>query len=674
MKSIEEQIEDICKQQLYNVKYFTKTETINSEIETALKKAPSKTGGKGNNYPDIKLLLKTKNGRQIPVMIEVKGVKGSLIKVNELGEIANNKKDNTPNYSNISKYAVNGAIHYADAVIKYTETYKEVIAVGVNGYQDSANNLIIEYGVYYVSKENFLLPKKIDDFSDLSFLNNKNVDSLLVKIDSLNLTEEEQEKKSKDFENVIEDKLKILNQRMHDDLKISVGARVPLVAGMIMAGLGVDNKVSPLEIRELKGEIGENTNDGQVVINKLKDFLNEKKLPQQKKELIISELSKVFIYSGISKPHNGESAIKTVYTIIKNDIMPIFTSAKHLDFTGRLFNVLNEWVDIPDGERNDVVLTPRYVCELMSKLCLVNKDSYVWDYATGSAGFLISAMKQMLKDAENKIKSPDELLTKKAHIKYCQLLGIEKRADIYMLAVLNMILMGDGSANILHKDSLREFEGKYEQGDDAGKDFPATVFLLNPPYSAEGKGFVFVEKALSKMKSGRAAILIQENAGSGQGLPYTKQILTNNTLVASIHMADIFRGKAGVQTAIYIFDVGMPHSPDNMVKFIDFSNDGYSRQHRKKSSANINLKDTDHAIDRYQEIVDIVLNRKRKTNYFDNCIVEDTINLEGADWTYSQHCKTDTVPTEIDFQKSVTDYMIWKISYLLRGGNPTNFH
>ena len=62
------------------------------------------------------------------------------------------------------------------------------------------------------------------------------------------------------------------------------------------------------------------------------------------------------------------------------------------------------------------------------------------------------------------------------------------------------------------------------------------------------------------MSSGRAAILIQENAGSGNGLPYTKEILENNTLVASIHMSDIFCGKAGVQTAIYVFDVGVRHN------------------------------------------------------------------------------------------------------------------
>ncbi len=70
---------------------------------------------------------------------------------------------------------------------------------------------------------------------------------------------------------------------------------------------------------------------------------------------------------------------------------------------------MNEWVDIPDSDKNDVVLTPRYITQLMAKIALVDKDSYVWDYATGSAGFLISSMKLMIQDAQKRIKSKSEL-------------------------------------------------------------------------------------------------------------------------------------------------------------------------------------------------------------------------------------------------------------------------
>jgi type I restriction-modification system DNA methylase subunit len=200
--------------------------------------------------------------------------------------------------------------------------------------------------------------------------------------------------------------------------------------------------------------------------------------------------------------------------------------------------------------------------------------------------------------------------------------------------------------------------------------------LLNPPYSESGKGFNFVEKALGKMKSGYAAVLIQENAGSGNGLPYTKEILKHSTLSASIKMPiDLFIGKSSVQTAIYVFEVGRAHNKDNLVKFIDFSKDGYARQSRRKSSANVNLRDVDDVNGRYDEVLKIVLGKKRESNYYtkDNGLyIEDTISLDGNDWTYGQHRIIDTMPTEADFRNTVADYLSWKIGTLIKGDGDTN--
>jgi hypothetical protein len=198
---------------------------------------------------------------------------------------------------------------------------------------------------------------------------------------------------------------------------------------------------------------------------------------------------------------------------------------------------------------------------------------------------------------------------------------------------------------------------------------------LNPPYSADGKGFVFVERALNMMNhGGRAAVLIWESAGSGLGLPYTANILKNNTLIASIKMSDIFCGKASAQTAIYVFEVGKPHESDSIVKFIDFSEDGYSRQNRKKSSQSVNLRDTDHAEERYEEVVKLV-NAKGSVdgilNFLKGRYIEDRITLEGNDWTYGQHQKIESIPTEEDFRKVVRDYLAWRVSEVIKqeGGN-----
>lgn len=583
-KSIEEHIETVAKVELtrLGVHPYAKTEEINTEISEALAAAPSKSGGQGNNYPDIKTLLTTSSGRRIPVMIEVKGTNGDFIKLDEHGGVAMNDITGKPLYSNRKKYAVNGAVHYAEAVIKYTQTYEEVIAIGINGYDDDANNRTVEYGVYYVSKDNLLVPKKIGEYTSLSFLAQSNIDELVERIDNLELTDEEQELRTKAWEFQIEDNLKELNQQMNDIHQINEDYRVKLISGLIMAGVGIKNEVTPLSITELRSTSDTFSHDGHIILNRIKSYLAKKKLPNEKREMIIRVLSSVFIDTNLYKPKNGESALKSVYSYLDKNILPLFSEKIHVDFTAKLYNTLNAYVKVPDGNDNDVVLTPRYVCEMMASMCKVNKDSYVWDYALGSAGFLIAAMKQMIADAKDKLEGdPTKRDQKIRDIKEKQLLGIEKLPDIYMLAVLNMLLMNDGSANILNEDSL-EFEGRYEQGELRGEVFPATVFLLNPPYSADGKGMIFVEKALSKMQFGRAAVLIQENAGSGNGLPFTKRILEHSSLVASIHMSDLFKGKASVQTAVYVFEVGIPHDPQRLVKFIDFSNDGFTRQNRKK--------------------------------------------------------------------------------------------
>jgi len=322
------------------------------------------------------------------------------------------------------------------------------------------------------------------------------------------------------------------------------------------------------------------------------------------------------------------------------------------------------WLGFSQDKLNDVVLTPSYVATLLVKLARVNKDSYVWDFATGSAGLLVAAMNEMLIDAKNTITSPEELTQKEIRIKAEQLLGLELLSSVYMLAILNMILMGDGSSNILNKDSLKDFNGNYGFGKTEDI-FPADAFVLNPPYSANGNGMNFVEKALGMMNKGYAAIIIQSSAGSGKATEYNKRILEKHTLLASIKMPiDLFIGKSSVQTNIYVFRVNEAHKKDDIVKFIDFSNDGYNRSNRKKASNN--LKDTDRAKERYEELVNLVRFGKSKLNIFtDKEYYEGTIDPKsGADW--NQTAPIDTKPNLQDFKKTVSDYLAWEVSNMIK--------
>lgn len=666
IQSVEPNIADLVNGWLkkYDLDYRLEQETLNAEIDKALNEYASKTGGTGGNRPDAKLLLQDKNLYYYPILIEYKGYKDKLVKLDSDGRVDNTTSKSEPNYKNINGYAVNGAIHYANAILHYT-SYTDVISIGVTGYKNSNKELEYSIGVYYVSKDNLGIGQEVDKYTDLSFLKKENFDDFIKKVKELSLSNEELEAIRNKREKEINASLVRLNNDIYSNEKgLSENDRVYLVSASIMATLGVPGVVAPLEKSDLKSSTEDGNTDGEIIVRKIEAFLKRKNLPNKKQELIVRTLKNTLLSDNINKPVNGESQLKRIFVKIVDDLGIYYKIGLTTDFTGKLFNEMYSWLGFTQDKLNDVVLTPAYVANLLVKLARVDKDSYVWDFATGSAGLLVAAMNEMIVDAKEKIKSPLDLEQKIVTIKAEQLLGLEVLSNIYMLAILNMILMGDGSSNILNKDSLNDFDGKYGFGNVKNK-FPATAFVLNPPYSAEGNGMVFVQKALSMMEKGYAAIIIQNSAGSGKAKENNKKILEKNTLLASIKMPiDLFVGKSSVQTNIYVFRVGEAHQKDEVVKFIDFSNDGYTRTNRKKAS--VNLRDTDRAKERYEELVNLVrfgsnkLNIFSKKEYYEGYI--DPLN--GADW--NQSAPVDTRPTLEDFKKTVADYLAWEVSNLLK--------
>ena len=669
IQSIEPNIADLANGWLksYKLDYKLEQESLNAEIDRALEDYYSKNGGVGGNRPDAKLLLQDKNLIHYPILIEYKGYKDKLVKLDNEGRVANKTAKNQPDFKNINSYAVNGAVHYANSLLHYT-SYTDIIAIGMTGFKNESGNIEHSIGVYYVSKSKFGIGQKVDDYTDLSFLKKENFDKFIEKVKNLQLTQEEIEKLKEQREQEINASLVKLNNDIYQNEKgLGESDRVYLVAASIIATLGVPNKVAALEKSDLKSSSEDGNRDGDIILRKIKAFLNEKNLPNEKRDLIVRTLQNTLTTDNINKAENGESQLKRVFTKIVDDLGIYYKIGLTTDFTGKLFNEMYSWLGFSQDKLNDVVLTPSYVATLLVKLARVNKDSYVWDFATGSAGLLVAAMNEMLIDAKNKIKSPDELVVKSAEIKANQLLGLEILSSVYMLAILNMILMGDGSSNILNKDSLKDFNGNYGFRKTNEK-FPADAFVLNPPYSAQGNGIIFVEKALSMMSKGYASIIIQNSAGTGKAVEYNKRILKHSTLLASIKMPiDLFVGKSSVQTNIYVFRVGEAHQKDDVVKFIDFSNDGYTRTNRKKASSN--LRDTDRAKERYQEIVDLVRFGKGKLNILtEKEYYEGYIDPEnGADW--NQSAPIDTKPTLDDFKKTVSDYLAWEVSNILKNQN-----
>lgn len=663
-KSVEPQIADLCNRWMHDMGLDYKLEqgSLNEEIDKALAEYESKMGGAGGNRPDAKLLLTDSTGKHWPILIEYKGQRDKLVKLDGQAHVANRNRKGEPEYRNIATFAVNGAVHYANALLHFTG-YTDIIAIGVTGYLDpDVGTLRHEIGVYYVSKSNLGVGQKVSDFSDLSFLSPEHFDDFIKRVKQLSLTQRELEALREKREGEIAASLTKLNNDIYqNETGIGESDRVYLVAASIIATLGIPGHVAPLDKSELKSSTEDGSRDGDIIIRKIRAFLKHKNLPEDKQRFVESTLSNVLLQERINKPEDGESQLRRIFFKIIDDLGIYYKIGLTTDFTGRLFNEMYSWLGFSQDSVNDVVLTPSYVATLLVRLARINKDSHVWDFATGSAGLLVAAMNEMLADAKKSIKSPKDLTHKEAEIKAKQLLGIEILPSVYMLAVLNMILMGDGSSNILNKDSLKEFDSEKAP-------FLADAFILNPPYSASGNGMVFVEKALSMMNRGYAAVIIQGSAGSGKAADYNRRILTHSTLLASIKMPiDLFLGKASVQTYIYVFRVGEAHHSDDVVRFIDFTEDGYARSNRKKAS--VNLRDVDHAAERYAELVDVVRYGEKNLHYIrPEDFFEGTIDpTNGADW--NQSAPIDITPTLEDFKKTVSDYLAWEVSTLLKNMN-----
>ncbi|WRG41205.1 N-6 DNA methylase [Helicobacter pylori] len=638
VQSIEPLIADKFNNELrsYNLEYKLEQESLNKEIDEALKNYASKNGGLGGNRPDVKLLLNTQDpNRRVPILIEYKGLKDKLIKLDK-NKLVENFKNHKPYYKNIREYALNGALHYANAILHHT-IYTECIAIGITGYKDDKGGICSQIAVYYVNKSNLGMGIDVSKgekaYSDLSFLSRKHFNDFIKRVDTLSLSEED---------------------------------RLYLVVASIIANLGISNLVAPLKKEDLKSSDEVHQRDGDIMLRKIQSFLEHKHLPQEKKQSIISLLEPLLRNENDNKAINGESRLKRCFSEIVDNLGIYYKIGLSTDFTGKLFNEMYRWLGFTQDQLNDVVLTPPYAATLLARLSKVNKDSFVWDFATGSAGLLVASMNLMIEDAKKRITSPEELEQKIAHIKAKQLLGIEKLQKIYILAVLNMILMGDGSSQILNQDSLSGFDGKVNN-----KEFKANAFVLNPPYSASGKGMVFVEQALAKMQSGYASVIIQSSAGSGNAKEYNVRILEKHTLLASIKMPlDLFIGKSSVQTHIYVFRVNEKHDAKQRVKFINFSNDGYARANRKKAKASHNLKDTHNAKERYNEVVDLVhigrscLKFLSEDDYYENTI--DPKN--GSDW--NQNKPTETKPELEDFKRTIADYLSYEVGLILKNQTP----
>lgn len=658
--TLEADVDDAIKKKFDSLKLnkgidYNEKSAMSSYMKEALKGAAKTKSKKNFGQPDFHI-----EKYKIPVVIENKLYHKFHVTATKAGIKMDERS--------VSNYAVNGAVYYARNMIE-SKKYDEVIAIGISGESDES----IKISTYYVFSPN-IEPKFMKDYNSLDFLESE--ESFNAFYDNAVVTEDEKHRiLIKTREELIKH-AKVLNKMMNNQ-NIGVDQRVVYVSGMLLSMQDVlDDDFSLLDSGlvpdDLKGIKTEQKRDGVIIINHLKEYLDIKNLPVDKKNIMLDSFKMSIsldaardvptdLDKAVEGMINGQASItKQIFTYLYYNVYTaINLTGGALDIMAEMYSTFLKYA-LSDGASLGKVLTPPYITTMMAKLLDVNRESRVMDIATGSAAFLVAAMDQMICDA-NRTFGKNTKAAKEAivSIKEEQLLGIEIDAKMYTLAASNMILRGDGSTQIKKTDTFTTPESVFD-------DFGADVLLLNPPFSYVGNGLPFFEFGLDHMKKdGYGAVIIQDSVGAGKAVEITKSILDKHTMIASIKMPmDLFEPNATVQTSIYVFKAGTPHKFEyDIVKFIDFRNDGYKRTERC-------IKEVDHPTERYQDIYllyklgfNAIKNPEFHSELWDlkKVYCEDTISENGNDWNFEKHIEISDKPEELSYLNSIDSHLSWDI-------------
>jgi type I restriction enzyme M protein len=238
--------------------------------------------------------------------------------------------------------------------------------------------------------------------------------------------------------------------------------------------------------------------------------------------------------------------------------------------------------------------TPRHIIDFMVEVIDPQKHESILDPACGTAGFLISAWKHILRHNSGKqALKPAERQRLAANIH-----GYDISPDMVRLSLVNMYLHGFSDPHIIEYDTLTSDERWNETAD---------VILANPPFMSPKGGIkphkrfsvqatrsevLFVDYMAEHLSpQGRAAIIVPEGIIFQSGTAYRKlrEMLVKNALVAVVSLpAGVFNPYAGVKTSILILDKRLAKTCDSVL-FVKVENDGYNLGAQRRAVAGSDL-------------------------------------------------------------------------------------
>lgn len=229
--------------------------------------------------------------------------------------------------------------------------------------------------------------------------------------------------------------------------------------------------------------------------------------------------------------------------------------------------------------------TPRHIIDFIVEVLQPKKNETICDPACGTAGFLISSYKHILKENTKKNKG-DKLTPDERKMIMQNITGYDISPDMVRLSLANLYLHGFSKPGIHEYDTLTSEDRWNEYYD---------VILANPPFMSPKGGIkphkkfsiqanrsevLFVDYIAEHIHpgTGRAGIIVPEGIifqSAGAYKQLRKMLVDKNFLYAVVSLpAGIFQPYSGVKTSILLMDKTLAKKTDNIL-FVKIENDGF---------------------------------------------------------------------------------------------------
>jgi type I restriction enzyme M protein len=537
--------ENLVRDRLRNLGYYDKSNSIRVEeqkstienIRRALS-AASKSGGGGSGSPEF--IITNPAHADFVLIFECKAdVKNHASPTTSvmIGPPPNETPEDRA--KRIVRFAVDGALHYS----QYLAKDYNVIAVAASGQTGAG----LEISTYLQTRGSTIAKPLVTKggafISDIipwsDYFDHAIYDPAVQAVRLTDLMAFSRE----------------LHDFMRDDVKASESEKPLFVSGSLIV------LQNPIFAKTFGDYTAKDLPAEWLRVIKLE--LRKAEIPNSKKDTIALPYSNIASHPEIAKRHKKypKGVLHELIRRLNEKASPFISVYHDFDVIGKFYG---EFLKYTGGDKKalGIVLTPTHITELCALLANVNKDSKVLDICAGTGGFLISAMHQMFKSAVTE--------NQKDRIKKEGLFGVEQQPNMFALAASNMILRGDGKAN-LHQSSCFD-----EAVTAAIKEKRCDVGLLNPPYSQGDEDLhelYFVGHMLNCLRKGGTGIAIVPMNCAISPHKARAELLKQHTLEAVMSLPDLLFAPVGVITCLMVFTAKIPHETSNKKSWFGYWKD-----------------------------------------------------------------------------------------------------